>query len=318
MDANARSKEKRRARRIHKLGHPRGKHFVKQIGVDGPEVFSLILNPDGMVKFLREVRREGKRRNVYVNLSGVKKITPEAIAALLATIHQFRRFGTRISGNAPTDIAAQKILNHSGFRTYVRNSPNFQYPSAMGKITKRNLSGETVQNYFDQHLAKDLIQFAIGKMAETSHRSGPSYGVLCEAMLNTWNHASMSVKHRELWWASTYFDAERKCACFTFIDQGVGIFNSHSLTFTLNILSALRLLDRGELLKKILHGEIPSTTKIPGRGNGLPGMYEHCLAGRIKNFVIISNNVIGHVESNIYKVMPTEFEGTLLYWEIGP
>jgi len=304
-------------RRVQEQGQPREKHFNRQVGVDSPEVFSLILNPDGMLAFLRAVRQAARRRNVYVNLAKVKKITPEAIAALLAAIHQFRKFGTAISGNVPTDATALKVLNHSGFRTYVRNSPDFKYPTLVGKITKRNLSGETFQNHFDQQLAKDLVQFAIGKMAESGHRPGPSYAVFCEAMLNTWNHASELVARREPWWASAYFDAERQRTCFTFIDQGVGIFKSHSLTMTLNILVALRYLDRGELLKRILHGEIPSTTRIPGRGNGLPGMFEHCRAGRIRNFVIISNNTIGYVESNIYKVLPSEFEGTLLYWEIG-
>ncbi len=318
IEANARSKEKLRKRRFLGQGRPHGKHFTRQARVDGPEIFSLILNPEGMVEFLREVRRVAKRRNVFVNLSDVKKITPEAIAALLALIHQSRIFGTVISGNAPTDSVALKVLNHSGFRTYVRNSPNFQYPVQMGKIKKRTSSGETVQDRFDQYLAKELIQFAIDKMAETGYRPGPSYGVLCEAMLNTWNHAAKSPHSRERWWASVYFDADRQRACFTFIDLGVGIFNSHSLTMMLNILVALRYVDRGELLKRMLHGEIPSTTKVPGRGNGLPGMYDHCRAGRIRNLVVISNNTVGYAESNIYKVISTEFEGTLLYWEVGP
>jgi hypothetical protein len=135
-------------------------------------------------------------------------------------------------------------------------------------------------------------------------------------MLNTLNHAAVLGRPREPWWASVYVNSDIGRACFTFIDLGVGIFESHQLTLALNLKHAFRLLTRGELLKRIFCGEVQSTTREPGRGNGLPGMYEHCKARRIRNLTVIANNAIGNAETETYDVISGEFPGTLLYWEI--
>jgi hypothetical protein len=242
-------------------------------------------------------------------------MTPDAVAALLATIHLCRVKGARVSGNVPSDHVAQQVLNESGFRTYVRNSPSYQHLPQMGQIAKRSSSGEIYQNKFDEQLARGIIEFATSKLTG-SVRTGPSFSVFCEAMLNTLNHASAVGRFHEPWWASVYFDSTRSRACFTFIDQGVGIFRSHRWTTAVNVLKYLRLLDPGQILERIFQGKIPSTTKVAGRGNGIPGMYEHCKSGRIKNLMVITNHAIGNAETETYGVLSNDFPGTLLYWEI--
>jgi hypothetical protein len=284
--------------------------------VFGPAVFSLIRNADSMIEFFNEVRAVATRRNVYVDLSKVTVLTPDAIATLLATIHHCRIGGAQISGNVPLNVEAEQMLNDSGFRTYVRNSPTFQYVTPKGHIEKRTISGETFQNKFDQYLAERLIEFATSKLSGTRQPHRPSFSVFCEAMLNTFNHAAKSEHLHEPWWASVYFDSTRQRACFTFIDQGVGIFRSHRFTRRLNLLRSLYMLNPGEILKLLFHGEIPSTTRLPGRGNGIPGMCDHCKAGRIKQFMVITNRAIGNAETDTYGVLSHEFAGTLLYWEI--
>lgn len=314
--ANARFAGHRRERSAHAFGSPRPKHINKIRAVVAPEVFSLIRNADSTVAFFNEMRAVGERRSVFVDLSGVRALTPDAIAALLATIHHCRMRGAQISGNVPADAEAEQILNDSGFRTYVRNSPSFQYRAPRGDIVRRAISGETFQDKFDQDLAKRLIEFATSKSTGTAQPHRPSFSVLCEAMLNTFNHAGKSSRSHEPWWASVYFDSQRRRACFTFIDQGVGIFKSHRFTTRLKVLINLRMRDPGEILKLLFHGQIPSTTKLPGRGNGIPGMCDHCRAGRIKEFMLISNRAIGNAETETYGVLSENFAGTLLYWEI--
>ncbi len=314
--ANARFAGDRRKRRLAALRRPRVKQFKKDVRIAGPEVFSLIQNADAMISFFNDVRMAARTRNVYVDLSGVRVMTPDAIATLLATIHHCRIRGARLSGNVPSDSATQQMLNDSGFRTYVRNSPNFQYLAPKGHIEQRTLSGETFQNRFDQQLARRLIEFATLRLTGKAQPHRPSFSVFCEAMLNTFNHASEADRSRQPWWASVYFDAIRKRACFTFIDLGVGVFESHRFTMRLNILKGLRILNPGEILKKLFHGEIPSTTKLPGRGNGIPGMCDHCKAGRIKQLMVITNKAIGNAETETYSVLANDFAGTLVYWEI--
>jgi hypothetical protein len=262
------------------------------------------------------MRSVAEKRNLYVDLSGVKTMTSDAIAGLLATIHYCKSLGARARGNVPTEPQAEQMLNNSGFRTYVHSSPGSQYTSPMGRIEKFTKRGEAFQNKFDQNLARRIIEFATLKLTGTARANGVSYSVFCEAMLNTLNHASGPNAPREPWWASVYYDSDRNRACFTFLDQGVGIFNSRRLAMRLKLLVHLRSPSSGELLKLLFRGAIPSTTGVLGRGNGIPRMYEHCKAGRIRNLIILSNNAVGNAEEETYRVLPRGFEGTLLYWEI--
>lgn len=269
-----------------------------------------------MVEFFREVYSLSDRKNVFVDLAGVKTMTPDAIAGLLATIHHCGLVGSRVRGNVPKEPTPQRMLNNSGFRNYVHSAPGAKIPPAMGQIVKFTKTGEAFQNRFDQRLANGLTEFAMLQLTGTAQPHRPSFSVFCEAMLNTFNHAGRSGVSHEPWWASVYYDSDRKCACFTFLDQGVGIFRSHRLTTKLNLLTFLRLLTPAELLRRLFRGEIPSTTGLPGRGNGIPGMYEHCKAGRIKKLTVLSNNAVGDVDADTYVVLSKSFNGTLLYWEI--
>jgi hypothetical protein len=67
---------------------------------------------------------------------------------------------------------------------------------------------------------------------------------------------------------------------------------------------------------KILQGEVRSSTRVPGRGNGLPGMYNHCKAGRIRNLTVLANDAIGHAESDEFEELRSSFHGTIVYWEV--
>jgi hypothetical protein len=268
------------------------------------------------IQFINRLKILAVDRNVFVDLAHVRVLTPEAIACLIAVIHRFEGIDAGISGNVPTDAGIRAMMDHSGFRDYVRSSPGWNPTSAlMGRVRKRSRSRNTVQNRYDQNISRELISFAMEKLTGKPRSHGPSYGTMGEAMLNTLNHASPD-SSLQPWWASVYVDEGRKCACFTFIDQGVGIFQSHRLTAALKLGTGLTLLSRADILGKILNGEVRSTTRIPGRGNGLPGMYTHCKKGRIRNFVVVANDAIGYAETDQYRAMKVPFHGTLLYWEI--
>ena len=150
LKANARFAVHRRARRVQAQGHRRPKKFQKDVGVAAPEVFSLVRNPGETITFFNEVRTLAARRNVFVNLSGVTTITSDALAGLLATMHYCRMQGARMAGNVPDDSDARQILEDSGFRLFVRNSPGYQLRPQRGQIVRRNRTGEAFQNRFDQ------------------------------------------------------------------------------------------------------------------------------------------------------------------------
>jgi hypothetical protein len=254
--------------------------------------------------------------NVFVDLSKVNLITPDAIAGLLATIHHPDVGDGLIYGNTPDDPLMRKILNESGFRQYVKSDTAAPHRASMGKVQRHSSSQDIFKRRYDQFVAKDLVDFAMEKLRGLSRNHPPSYGMLGEAMLNTMHHASPKGRPDELWWASVYFDSERNVACFTFVDQGVGIFKSRRLLEKLKLLGQLSLPTNAEILRRLFRGQIPSTTDEPGRGHGIPGMYAHCKAGRIHGFAILSNDAVGKAESESYEAISSHFGGTVLYWEV--
>jgi hypothetical protein len=273
----------------------------------------LIHNPAETIEFFNQIRRLVAERNVFVDLSGVTRLTPDAIAGLLAAIHHGVRMNANIQGNVPGDPHLQDMLNHSGFREYVRSPAGVNYRTNLGRVRKH--SREAVNIKFNQTVANELIEFGMESLTGNPSPHRPSYSILGEAMLNTLNHASAG-NTPVPWWASVFVDMERHRACFTFIDQGVGIFCSGRLIRRLKLLSALKFYGRAQILQRLLQGKIPSTTRVPGRGNGLPGMYAHCKANRVKNFTVLANDVIGYAETESYRQLKTSFEGTILYWEV--
>jgi hypothetical protein len=316
MEAKSRSVKKRRLRAAQAYKRPRTIGRTPEVRIAGPEHFSIINNPEEMIQFFRSMASAKKPQTVHVDLRQVKTMTPDAIAGLLAAIHHCNTRGVSVVGNDPEDTHPKAMLNESGFRDYVRSRTSFIHPPKMGSVFKFSSSGEAAQNKFDQRIANSLVQFAGQKLTGVAKSHGPSYSVFCEAMLNTWNHAAKPEKERKHWWASAYFDSTRNRACFTFLDRGLGIFKSHRLTTKLKLLKTFQFLSSAELLRRIFRGEIPSTTREPGRGNGLPGMYDHCKAGRIKSLTVVSNDVLGKVETETYETLSGSFEGTLIYWEI--
>ena len=314
--ANARFSSQRKRRSRERYKRVKRREFKQTGRVEAPSVFSFISNPDGMIGFIDEVQVVSMSRNVFVDLTEVTEMTPDAVAGLLAMIQHCRIVGSRISGNAPTAAKPREMLNNSGFRSHVRSAPGFTSVPSKGRIGKFAKSRETTSDRFNQDLALELIHFATLQLTGTAQHHWPSYSALGEAMLNTLNHASKKGEPKEPWWASVYYDEERKRACFTFLDLGVGIFKSHTLTTNLKFRSLVGLLNAAQLLEKLLKGEIPSSTRIQGRGNGLPEMYESCKTGRIRTLRVIANQAYGDAEADRYAVLSSPFEGTLLYWEI--
>ncbi len=208
------------------------------------------------------------------------------------------------------------MIESSGFHQFVRTSRDTFPKPVNGRVIKRANVSEAVEQKFNQQVSYELVKFAMEKLTGVAVTHRPSYAVLSEAMLNTVNHAATEGHSPEPWWASVYYDADRERACFTFLDQGVGIFESHTLTMRLRLMQTIRTLSSSDILKKILDGEVRSSTGTDGRGNGLPGICTHCRAGRIRNLTVIANDAYGNVETGDFHKLSLGFDGTLLYWEV--
>jgi len=159
QEANARFAEHKQKRNAARTGRQRPIDFrkLKTVRLAAPEIFSVIRNPSEVTSFLNRIRQLATTREnkVFVDLSDVKVITPDAIAALLATIHRQEVRNGFIYGNTPKDLRPGQVLNESGFRNYVRSTESGER-ATLGKIQKKPSSRNTFQSKFDQFVAQEL------------------------------------------------------------------------------------------------------------------------------------------------------------------
>lgn len=177
----------------------------------------------------------------------------------------------------------------------------------------------------DSVLATQLIEAATEHVWKEKRRYLGCYRALVELMLNTNNHASPLQIGEKHWWLSVQTDEKNKKVCFSFVDYGVGIFNSLMTKPRGNkffgaigtMFARYNYKNDAELLKLILSGELHKTvTKQHFRGKGLPGIFNAFQRNQISNLHIVSNNVFADVTNNRYEMLNNSFEGTFVYWEI--
>lgn len=282
-----------------------------EITFTAPASFSLLDNPEGSIQFLRKLQDFDRRRDVFVDLNLVHHITADAIAVLLSIVLKLNaRSYMNIRGNYPGGQAAMNTIRESGFDQYLKSSlPHMG--RARGAIVKRDFLLEAKKA--NGVLAGQLIDFA-AKDDGNRLRLKTSYGHLLECMGNTHQHAAAQ-PGSQTWWASVFQDTERKCDCFTFVDMGVGIFNSIELNRRLKLLNLLQNTHPG-ILADLLQGKIQSSTKLSYRGRGLPSIYKSCRNGHIRRLTIITNDVHADAEADRYTPLPQELKGVVLYWEV--
>jgi hypothetical protein len=274
-----------------------------------PTEFSIIQNAPGVIAFLTALEYYSQQSNVTIDLSEVTLITTDAVAALVATL---KRIPGGFRGNLPQDSLAQEILIQSGFFHHVKSVQPL--PQVLqGLITQEQ--SKKVQ----PDLAAHLIHVGTARIHGSKRPCQPAYRVLIESMNNTHNHAAKEQHGEQTWWATVYADVQRKTVCYTFVDTGVGIFRSVRLKGIRKIYRGVTRLvgvkTDANILRDMLQGKIESSTGVSYRGKGLPAIYRHAEAGRIKSLVIIANGVYANVSKDEYINLDTEFRGTLLYWE---
>jgi hypothetical protein len=281
-----------------------------------PSNFSIVQNSTATIAFLNNLRFYSAKYNINLDLSRVASLTTDAIAALVATTGALTRAGTLINGVSPNDAVAQRILIGSGFFDHYHSQqplPHVPHGQILREKSKK----------VQPDLARDLIHFGIKALTGIDGKCSAAYRVLIESMSNTHNHA-LSAKARrdrsqegETWWATVYADAERKRVCFTFVDVGVGIFESVRLGKIRFLYRLVGLRKDTDILRDLLQGKVESSTGYSYRGKGLPAINRLSEAGRIESLIIVANDVYANVSASEYKILPVAFRGTLLYWEIG-
>ncbi|MBP3245205.1 MAG: hypothetical protein J6M59_08910 [Bacteroidaceae bacterium] len=320
-----RSRKKKRAKRRMLQGIPkeeikRRNEQAKYKNIRAPKCLSMIENPEGTLEFIGKLERSlYKREKVFVVLKHVDKIASGAIIVLLSIMIKFKKQKVDFNGDHPKNNNARQSLLDSGF---------FEHLYMQGdKITIRGHKG--IFTHANKTVDSDLSDKIISKVSEMiwgePKRCTGVQRTYLELMQNTNNHASLNGPNEHHWYTTVSYNKEKKKACFSFIDYGVGIIESinrnekgkfwNSLS---KIISLLKPRDNGDFLRMLLDGSIHKTaTGNYYRGKGLPGVYKAFRDNKISNLVIITNDAMADCQKNVFRTLTNKFVGTYIYWELN-
>jgi hypothetical protein len=238
---------------------------------------------------------------------------------------RFRAANLKFNGDYPTNRQVRDKLIASGFFRHlydkVRNEDKYNLSESGGLIYTHAL--KIVDSVQADLIVKDASQFIWG----TPQRCLGVQRTFVELMQNTHNHASQKRKGEHHWWVSLSKDESKKNVSISFLDFGLGIFNSlfnkkegdQFYGWQQNMYKLFPLSkSNDQLLRLILKGELhKSATKKLYRGKGLPGIYEAAQNNKISALHIISNNVSANIERDDYHLLKNSFDGTLVSFEIN-
>lgn len=286
-------------------------YFLEMVA---PSNFSFINNPNELLEYLRKGRENiAKRQQIFLNKSEVTELTSDAIALLIATLRdkRFHRY-MPFKGNAPNSPTLRQIFIESGFYDYVQSN-----------VPKKSHQNYLIFNFSRKKvitkIAKEAALIGIKNTFGNENIFEPLYEILIECMSNTNNHAGRGKKALFNWWLYVYIDPTTKISYYSFIDLGVGIFDSIPVKkYVDTLLKKVKVPLNLFLVGKLLAGEISSRTGDPLRGKGLPQMYENSKHKNIKNFKLISNDIYADFDTGFNRELAEPFEGTFLYWELHP
>jgi hypothetical protein len=295
----------------------RAKNSRPTLTVKLPPNFSLIESPDEVIAFCNQIRLSAQTNHLRFDLSEISRLTMDGIAVFIATLNErFIRHTTKISGNEPKDPALKELLDASGFYHLVHRRTGSSIKE-QGRIVRYPKCQELGRTRFNKEVAVSLVDHAASFGQFPQAKIKRCYAAIEELMENTVQHASTEGRAKEPWWASVFFDKNRGVACFTFNDNGVGIFRSLRYGQIVKLYIGSPFRDAGDRLERMLSGEVRSRTNLPWRGEGLPGIQRDCKRRLLERLIVITNSAYGDVGTGSYRELSAEFKGTFFYWEIS-
>lgn len=287
------------------------KPFINHIA---PDDMSFISNTDEVLKYFHEAKEyfhdKGK---IEFNIKNITKLTPDTITLMIANLNDnsFTLNG-RYKGMAPDESPLKKLFLESGFYNYVSTSK-------LNKKLGRNLLHKEADYKVRPVIAKNACIYGMKHALKTVKPFEPLYEILIECMQNTNNHASSDLNHRYKWWLFVYNDEDTGISKYSFLDLGVGIFESLALKNLLRRKAKdVGILPNTHFVKDLLNGKIQSrmTKDNEIRGKGIPQIVDHSKRPEFIEFKIITNDVKIDLKTQNYTKLNYNFSGTFYYWEL--
>tara|TARA_B110000114_G_C15010672_1_gene364634 strand:+ start:60 stop:1067 length:1008 start_codon:yes stop_codon:yes gene_type:complete len=279
--------------------------------IEAPLEFSLIENTDNVLAYFKEAREYlGEGYPINFDISKITSLTSDAIILQIARIKDQRFHSkTTILGNAPENPDLKELFMQSGFYDYVKT--NGQKPNKTDTLIHK-----ITNNKVEPAIAKEACLVGLKHVFGNEEIFDPLYDVLIEVMQNTNNHAG-ETRGMYDWWIHIYNDPISKTSKYTFLDLGVGIFDSLPVRdFKRKVGETLGLNNNKDLVKPLFDGKIKSRTARPERGKGIPQVYDSSKHIAFDKFILISNDIRVNLKNMDIKKLKHDFSGTLFYWEL--
>ena len=280
--------------------------------IPAPENFSLIENTEETLEYFKSAKVElTKGYPINFDISKIKTLTPEAIILQIARIKDENfHFNNGILGNAPDEPKLKELFLQSGFYHYVKT----RGPKPIGKD---KLIHKITDNKVEPQIAKEACISGLQHTFGNEDIFDPLFDILIEIMQNTNNHAG-ETRGKYNWWLHVYNDPNSLTSKYTFLDLGIGIFESIPVkSFKRTLGEFVGLSGNADLVKPLFDGKIKSRTARPERGKGIPQVFMESQNKHFTVFYLISNDIKVNMKTMEITKLSNNFSGTLFYWELS-
>lgn len=293
--------------------------------IEAPRHFSLIENTTPTLKFIRKIENAlASNQKTFIILRNVTTIDETALIVLLSIMIRFRKGGVLFNGDVPSDPTARHFFDTSDFLKELYDLPLRRLEQLGGNNS--NIYSGTSKKVIGE-LAQKVVRESSVTIWGQPRKLSSVYENLIELMANTHNHAEIGHKGIRNWYLVVKHMPEQKRVSFAFVDYGVGIiaslaskkkgdemfilFSRLSEFFAGNRSANAQILER-----MFIAEERNSSTGLPYRGYGLPGLYQTFKDGDVKNLHLITNDVAVDARQNKFSTLSIPFKGTFVYWEL--
>lgn len=276
-----------------------------------PRILSVFDEPNATLSFCNDLRAKlsSGLPMLAIDLGAVERVSTDAILLVRAIVLEG---ATSVRGNLPRAPLVAAKFKASGFFSGFTRPPE-DLPKAEG-LMHSGYDRQVVNT-----LAAGMVEFARKNVSISHEQASASYQTLMEVMSNTYHHARGRDRDdagtTARWFAMVY--CKDGVAHFTAADLGVGILRSSSTLHYLKLLGTrLALHGSTQVLVDAFTGKMGSSTKEPGRGEGLPRMLEDAKT-HLPSMKVLTSSTVGEVATLTFRRIDVGFRGTIFRWSVG-
>ena len=293
---------------------------IKQ-AIAAPCDFRLIYNREECLDFFRMLRNDEavsiirNRRFVRITLKDVQRMDYAAISVLTAISDELKSNNITITGDFPRNEECKQFLLESGFLNQMYDDNNKPFPKAEKSemIFFEKGCGTLSEN--DNKKISNIVKNVTKHLTGTPKHNQSIKTILLEICGNSIEWSGTKNKQ---WLLGVKYDSNK--VTFTVVDVGKGILETLYRKFGRRATDFITLKTEADVLMGAFDKKYGSTTQQVNRNKGLPSVKANYQDGKIKNLIVLTNNVVLHFanqeQSRTFARKSPRFKGTFYQWEM--